>query len=83
MDSRLASGRRPDHGDGDPPRVEEAARHGAVKLCRSHVLVLGNIVDAINEGGALATISRRVGRDLCRSARGVRRAIQGYDLAVM
>jgi hypothetical protein len=45
--------------------VEQTSRHGAVQLSRRHVaLVLGDIVDAINKGGTLASVSGSVGRNL-------------------
>ena len=64
MHSRFATCRRPDHGDGDAARVEESAGHGAVELGRGHVLVLGNIMNPIDEGRASTTVSGRVSRDL-------------------
>lgn len=48
--SRLAASRRADHDNGDAARVEEATGHGAVELSGGHVLVLRDIVNAIDEG---------------------------------
>lgn len=68
MDVRLSSGRWPDHDNGYPARVKQAARHGAVELGGRHVDILGDIVDAVDKSRALSTISRRVGRNLGGSA---------------
>lgn len=62
---RLATGWKANHDNGNSSRVEEAARHCAIKLGRSHILILGDIVDAIDERGTLSAISRRISRDLC------------------
>ena len=48
-DLRLASSRQADHNNGNTTRVEKTTTHCAVKLGRSHVLIVGDIVDAINE----------------------------------
>lgn len=61
---RFSSGRRPNHDNGYPARVEQSARHGAVELGRGHVGVLGHIVDAIYKSRALSTVPGRVCRDL-------------------
>jgi hypothetical protein len=45
--------------------VEQPAGHGAVQLGRSHVaLVVGNIMNPIDEGRAPAAVAWRVGRNL-------------------
>lgn len=61
---RLSASRRADHDDGNTTGVEEAARHCAVQLGRCHVLALGNVMDAIDKGRALAAVSRCIRRDL-------------------
>lgn len=75
MDLCFVLGRRFDYGDGDLFRVEEVVRYGVVKLCWSYVLVFGNIVDVINEGGVFVMILWCVGCDFCCFVRGVRRVI--------
>lgn len=45
--------------------MEQSAGHGAIELGWSHIpLIVANIVDAIDKGRALASIARRVGRNL-------------------
>jgi hypothetical protein len=45
--------------------VEQPAGHGAVELGWGHIaLVVGDIVDAIDESRAFAAVARRVGRNL-------------------
>ena len=68
FDSRLAACWWPDHDDGNPSRVEQSTRHGTVELGRGHILVLGNVVDTVDERGALAAVPGRVGRDLGSTA---------------
>lgn len=60
---RLASGWGACHDDSYASRVKEPPRHSTVKLSWGHVLILGNIVDAIYERRALAAVSRRIRRD--------------------
>lgn len=66
---RLATRRKTNHDDGNTTGMEEPTGHSAVKLGRSHVLVLGDIMDAVDESRALATVSRRVGRNLGSTGR--------------
>lgn len=73
---RLASGRRPYHGDGDAARMEKSARHGAVKLGRRHVLVLRDIMNTVDESRALAAVPWGVGRNLSSPDEIVRMAVQ-------
>ena len=62
---RLSTSRETDHHNRDTTRVEESARHSAIELGRRQViLVIGNIVNSIYEGGTLPTISRRIRGDL-------------------
>jgi hypothetical protein len=44
--------------------MKQPARHGAIQLGRSHVLIFGDIVNAVDECGAFAPISRRINREL-------------------
>jgi len=53
--------------------MEQPARHCAVQLGRSPVRVLWHIVDAVDEGTALAAVSRGVGGDVRGSA-----GVSGY-----
>lgn len=49
MNSRLASCRGTDHGNSYAPGVKQSARHGAIKLGRSQIVVLDDIVNSIDE----------------------------------
>lgn len=49
MHSRLSTSWKAHHHNSDTARVEKSARHGAVQLGRSHILVLWNIVDTVDE----------------------------------
>lgn len=64
---RFATCRWAYHDDGDSSGMEQSARHGTVKLGRSHILVFRNIVNAVDKGRALAAVPGRVGRNLGRS----------------
>ena len=65
--SRFATSWKPNEHYGNSTRVEESAGLGAVQLGWSQRgrLLIGNIVDSIDEGRRSPTISRRVGSDLC------------------
>lgn len=66
---RLPTGRKANHDNGDPPRVEQPARHGAVELCRRQVaLVFWYIMNPVDKRRALAAVAGRVHRNLGSTA---------------
>lgn len=65
---RFAARRQPDHDDRNPAGVEKPPRHCAIQLRGGHVIpVRRDIVDAVDKGGASATVPWRVGRDFGRT----------------
>lgn len=63
--SRLATGWKANHDNGDSSRVEQPARHGAVELGWSQVvLIVRDIMDSVDEGRTLAAIPGGISRDL-------------------
>lgn len=68
-DSRFATRWQADHNNCYPTRVEQPSRHGAVQLRRRHIRAVRDIMDGIDEGRALATVTRGVGRDLGRAVK--------------